>query len=158
MLLSQPSAAMLDVPHAVSLYEQAWNRGVTIAAFELGSLYEQGVSRAGTKDEPLLAPDQARAWFWYQKGADAGEPNALARLAQRDDGAAFLAEGTGKKVSHWLDSFRHYTAAAERARNEAWPDEAWRDWRYRRASLARLLSREGMTQQVADAYAAAGKR
>jgi WD40 repeat protein len=158
MLLSQPSAAMLDVPHAISLYEQAWNRGVTIAAFELGSLYEHGVSRAGTKDESLLAPDQARAWFWYQKGADAGEPNALARLAERDDSAALLAQSTGKKVSHWLDSFGHYTAAAERARNEAWPDEVWRDWRYRRASLARLLAREGMMQQVADSYAAGAKQ
>jgi hypothetical protein len=158
MLLSQPSAAMLDVPRAVSLYEQAWNHGVTIAAFELGGLYEHGVSRAGAKDESVLAPDQARAWFWYQKGADAGEPNALARLADRDDSAAFLAESTGKKVSYWLDSFRHYTAAAERARNEAWPDEAWRDWRYRRASLARLLAREGMMQQVAGVYAAAGNQ
>jgi hypothetical protein len=28
------------------------------------------------------------------------------------------------------------------------------NWRYRRATLARLLAREGMTQQVADAYTA----
>ena len=72
-------------------------RGVTIAAFELGSLYEHGVSRAGTKDEPLLAPDEARAWSWYQKGADTREPNALARLAQRADSAAFLAQSTAKE-------------------------------------------------------------
>jgi WD40 repeat protein len=157
ILLSQPSAAMLDVPRSISLYEQAWNHGVTIAAFELGELYERGVSRGGAKDESLLAPEQTRAWFWYQKAADAGEPNALGRLAERDDRAAFLAESTGKRISYWLDSFRHYAAAAERARNEAWPDEAWRDWRYRRASLARLLAREGMMQQVADAYTAARK-
>jgi hypothetical protein len=32
---------------------------------------------------------------------------------------------------------------------------AWRNWRYRRATLARMLARDGMMQQVAEAYAAA---
>ena len=45
-----------------------------------------------------------------------------------------------------------YAAAADRARYEDWPDDAWKHWRYRRATLARLLAREGMMQQVADAY------
>ena len=30
----------------------------------------------------------------------------------------------------------------------------WRNWRYRRASLAHLLAHEGMMSQVADAYSA----
>jgi hypothetical protein len=47
-----------------------------------------------------------------------------------------------------LSAFRFYAAAAERARDAAWPDEAWRHWRYRRATLARLLAREGMMGQV----------
>ena len=51
-----------------------------------------------------------------------------------------------------LRAFRFYAAAAERAHDEDWPDEAWRGWRYRRATLARLLAREGMMTQVADAY------
>ncbi len=51
-----------------------------------------------------------------------------------------------------LRAFRFYAAAAERAHDEAWPDEGWRSWRYRRATLARLLAREGMMGQVADAY------
>jgi hypothetical protein len=42
--------------------------------------------------------------------------------------------------------------AAERARIEDWPDEAWRNWRYRRASLAHLLARAGMMNEVADVY------
>jgi TPR repeat protein len=44
----------------------------------LGGLYERGVPR----------PDSARAWLWYQRAADSGEPNALARLAAREDDAA----------------------------------------------------------------------
>jgi hypothetical protein len=36
---------------------------------------------------------------------------------------------------------------------EDWPDDAWRDWRYRRASLARVLALAGMMQEVAEEYA-----
>ncbi len=152
MLLSQPSAAMLDVPRAVLLYEQAWSDGVKIAAFELGNLYEQGVSRAGNESGFLSAPDSARAWLWYQMAADAGEPNALARYAEREESAAVF-EGRGEQRNlHLLEAFKHYAAAAARARSEDWPDNAWRNWRYRRASLARVLAREGMMQQVAAAY------
>jgi hypothetical protein len=53
-----------------------------------------------------------------------------------------------------LQAFRFYAAAAERAHEEDWPDDAWRHWRYRRASLARLLASEGLMQQVAAAYTA----
>ena len=123
-----------------------------MAAFELGSLYEHGVNRSDKNSEYVLAPDPARAWVWYQKAGDAGEPNALARFAARADGAAFAEENTAKKNSYWLESFKYYAAAVDRARSEDWPDDAWRDWRYRRASLARLLAREGMMQEIADAY------
>ena len=37
-------------------------------------------------------------------------------------------------------------------RQEGWPDDAWRNWRYHRATFARLLARENLMQQVADAY------
>ena len=143
---------MLDVPRAISLYERAWSEGVSIAAFQLGQLYENGVQRGGTEAGYLLPPDKTRAWLWYRKAADAGQPNALARLAERDHVAAFFASSPGNKRLHSLQSFRYYAAAAERARLEDWPEEAWRGWRYRRASLARMLAGEGMTQEVADVY------
>ena len=152
LLLSQPSAETTDVSRAVSLYEQGWHDGVTVAAFELGSLYEQGVRRSGSKDEYLLAPDKSRAWSWFQKGAHAGEPQALAHLAEKADEVAFFESDPVKRKAYLLESFKYYAAAAERARTEDWPDDAWRNWRYRRASLARLLAREGMMQEVADAY------
>ena len=152
MLHLQPSAAMVDLPRAISLYEHAWQQGVAIAAFELGSLYENGASRSGSNTEYLLVPDNARAWSWYQKAAEAGEPNALARFAVRNEGTASSTEDTAKRKALWLRAFRYYAAAAERARGEEWPDDAWRNWRYRRASLARLLAREGMELEVAEAY------
>jgi WD40 repeat protein len=158
VLLSQPAAGVLDVPRAISLYEHAWADGVTIAAFELGNLYEHGVRQVGTGSGYLLAPDEARAWTWYQKGADAGEPTAQARFAERDDRDASGAESTAARNTHLLRAFRYYTAAAERARVEDWPDEAWRVWRYRRASIARLLERAGMMQEVAATYDAVRKQ
>ena len=158
MLLSKPSAGSPDIARAISLYEQAWNHRVTMAAFELGSLYEHGVSRADNTGEYLLAPDQDRAWSWYRKAFDAGEPNALARFAERDDGMAFSEQNPEKKQSYLLESFKHYAAAAERARSEDWPDDAWRNWRYRRASLARLLAREGMMENVAGIYESVRKQ
>ena len=153
LLLCQPSVGTLDIPRAISLLERAWKEGVTIAAFELGSLYEHGVRHPDDdKHEYVLTPDNAQAWVWYRKGADAGEPNALARFAESEDGVASSEENAEKKNAHLLESFKYYAAAAERARSEDWPEDAWRNWRYRRASLARVLAREGMMQQVADNY------
>jgi TPR repeat protein len=154
MLLTQPNGRMLDIQRAISLYEQAWQDGVTIAAFELGNLYENGFSAAGAENQHLLAADGARAWTWYLKAANAGEPNALARFAELDDNDAFFERDPRKKSLHLLESFKHYAAASQRAQNEDWPDGAWKNWRYHRASLARVLAHAGMTQQVADAYAA----
>jgi WD40 repeat protein/tRNA A-37 threonylcarbamoyl transferase component Bud32 len=157
-LLSQSSSGMLDVPRALSLYEQAYSSGIAIAAFHLGALFEQGVKRPGDDNEFWLAPDTAQAWAWYQKAADAAEPNALARFAERAGDAAFSETDPAKRNRYRLDSFRHYAAAAERARIEDWPDEAYGNWRYQRASLARLLADEGMMREIADAYAEVRKQ
>jgi TPR repeat protein len=142
-LLAQASSGFTDLPRAVKLYEQAWEQSVPFAGFALGGLYEHGVPT-----------DTQRAWDWYQRAADAGEPNALARFGAREESAALSAETAAKKRVHWIAAFKYYAAAAERARREDWPDGVWRNWRYRRATLARLLAREGMMQQVADTYTA----
>jgi eukaryotic-like serine/threonine-protein kinase len=148
-LLVSATAKMLDPGRAVSLYESAWRDGVPIAAFRLGDLYEYGLQ---------LPADAAKALLWYQKGADAGEPNALARFAQSAEVNALTeADGSTRNVL-LLEAFTRYAAAAERAHDEDWPDDAWKNWRYRRATLARLLAREGMMQQAADAYSTALER
>jgi len=152
MLLSTPAALAADPRKAIELYEHAWKDGVKIAAFQLGNLYEHGVSEPGTSERYALAPDTARAWIWYQQAADAGEPNALARFAERQDASALAEDNLAKRHDSLLDAFKYYAAASDRARTEDWPDDAWRNWRYRRASLARILAREGMMQQVADVY------
>jgi hypothetical protein len=147
-LLLDETAGAVDPRRAISLYEKAWRDGVPIAAFALGHLYETGVPGAGVK----FQTDVAQAWAWFQKGADAGEPTALARFGERDEQNALMVQDPPKAHALLMRAFRFYAAAAERAHDEAWPDEAWRHWRYRRATLARLLAREGMMGQVADAY------
>jgi WD40 repeat protein len=149
-LLVDESAAMLDPPRAVSLFEEAWQNSVPIAAFKLGQLYELSMPSAAAGTQPK--PDLAKAWSWYQKGADAGEPNALARLAGRDEQYALAENNSSKRNAAMLRAFSYYAAAAERAHDQDWPDNAWKNWRYRRATLSRLLAREGMMLQVADTY------
>jgi len=151
LLLSEPSGSV-DLQRAVSLYERAWRDGVNIAAFSLGHLYETG------EHSPKLdlQSDAAQAWAWYQKGAGAGEPTALARFGARDEQAALIETEPLKANALLLRAFRFYAAAAERAHDENWPDEVWRNWRYRRATLARLLARDGMMEQVAAAYGGVG--
>ena len=55
-----------------------------------------------------------------------------------------------KRIARLLEAFRFYAAAADRADGSQWPDNMWRQWRHRRATLARLLALDGMMQQVAD--------
>ena len=141
---------MLDVHAAIALLERAWAEGVAVGAFDLGNLYEHGLIRAPGINR--LAPDESRAWFWYGKGAAAGEPNCLSRFAEREDRAASHADSVAGRNSHLLVGFKYYAAAAERARIEDWPEERWRNWRHRRASLARVLARARMMEEVAVAY------
>ncbi len=147
-LLLDETAEGIDPRRAVLLYERGWRDGVSIAAFALGHLYEAGVPGAGIK----FRPDPSRAWAWYQQGAAAGEPSALARFGESDEQSALAVEDPSKARALLLSAFRFYAVAAERAHDEGWPDEVWRHWRHRRGTLARLLAREGMMSQVADAY------
>jgi WD40 repeat protein/serine/threonine protein kinase/TPR repeat protein len=150
--LLEDAADARDRGRAIALYEQAWDSGVTIAAFRLGTLYELGGPGTASR---TVAPDVAKAWHWYQRGADAAEPHALARFAEREEQDAATEQGDAQQRARLLRAFRYYAAAAERARLDSLPDDTWRSWRYRRASLARLLAAEGMMQEVADGYSAA---
>ena len=79
-------------------------------------------------------------------------PNALAHLAEQEEDAARRNGSSSAARAHWLAAFRYYAAAAEQARRAGWPDAAWRNWRYMRASLARRLADAGQMEQVATAY------
>jgi WD40 repeat protein len=149
-LLTNPQAKMLDVSRAVSLYEKAWDQGVSYAGFALGQLYEHGVP--APESFATLPKDPERAWMWYQKAALASDANALARFAAEYEQAALTANSRSEADQLLFHAFRLYATAAEHARREGWPDDVWRNWRYRRATLARVLADEGMMKEVGDAY------
>jgi WD40 repeat protein/serine/threonine protein kinase len=145
-LLVNIGDGMLDPHRAIALFEGAWKKGVPIAAYELGNLYEYSVQGSAANSQQSHSLD---AWAWYREGAAAGEPNALARFGEREEASAAAESDPSKRDAILLRAFSYYAAAAERAYEENWPDEAWKHWRYRRATLARLLAREGMMPQVA---------
>jgi hypothetical protein len=97
--------------------------------------------------------DESKAREWYRKGAGAAEPNSLARLAELDEKAALDIKDPHERHALLLKAFSGYAAAAMHASRENWPDRAWKHWRYRRASVARVLAADGMMQPVADAFA-----
>jgi eukaryotic-like serine/threonine-protein kinase len=143
-----------NLDRAASYYDSAWRDGVPIAAFRLGHLYENGYIAPGTSAGGGGPHAPSKAWQWYGKGADLGEPHALARFAEREEADALAQYDLPARNPSLLRAFEFYAAAAERAREESWPDDAWKYWRCRRATLARLLAQDGMMLQVAEAYAA----
>ncbi|MDE2250412.1 MAG: hypothetical protein KGL25_03290, partial [Gammaproteobacteria bacterium] len=151
LLIANGSSA-IDAQRAVSLYQQAWGAGVHLAAHRLGSLFEHGVKDSGKVGALVIPRDEHLAWAWYQQGAATGEPTSLGRFGERSDAAAEAAPTAPGRNAHMLRAFQYYALAAARAKNDDWPDEAWYLWRYRRATLARYLAREGLMQTVADAY------
>jgi hypothetical protein len=96
----------------------------------------------------------SEAWRWYRLGADAGEPSALAHFAEREESDALGAADTSARNAGLLKAFSLYAAAVARARIENWPADVWQHWRYRCASLARVLAKEDLMQEVATAYSA----
>jgi WD40 repeat protein/serine/threonine protein kinase len=137
-LLLRESAAQADMDRARALYEKAWRGGILIGAFALGQMYER-------------LTNQVEAQSWYRKGADAGEPTALAHLAERQERSALNATEPVRLVQ-LLQAFSLYAAAAKRARLQGWSDDSSRHWRHRRASLAHVLAAEGLQQQVAESF------
>jgi TPR repeat protein len=153
-VLMSASTDKLELDRAASLYEKAWAQGVPIAAFRLGQFYE---FRSPASSEGAVTR-VSKAWRWYRQGADAGEPKALARFAEREESEGLGAADPSDRNVQLLKAFTFYAAAVARARVENWPADAWKHWRYRCASLARVLAKEGLMQEVASAYTATLER
>ena len=116
---------------------------------------------AAAQIDPLPKPDAAQLGLpadlglhtrqRYERGVAAREPNSLGRLGLRAEQDALAEPDQLKSNELLLQALTYYAEAAERARVAGWPDEAWKGWRRRRASLARLLAAEGMMKQAAEA-------
>jgi len=86
------------------------------------------------------------------------QPNTLAKLGEQAYDNAYSAKSPAQRNTYLLEAFRLFALAAAQAEGEHWPEDSCRKWRHRRASLARLLARAGMMQDVADTFAAVVER
>ncbi len=150
LLLTDPLADMPDAPRAAELFRQAWDAGVPIAGFELAAVLERG-ARVDSDPAVTSSVGAEKAWAWYETAARQGEPHALARLGERAERA--MLDHPGEAAERQLEAFTYYARAAERARVEKWPDTVVHAWRYRRATLARLLADDHRMADVARVYA-----
>jgi hypothetical protein len=82
------------------------------------------------------------------------QPDTLAKLGEKAYDNAYSAKTPAQRNTYLLEAFRLFAVATAQAEGEHWPDDSCREWRHRRASLARLLARAGMMQDVADTFAA----
>ncbi len=65
---------------AISYFEKAADSGVKPAYMNLGSIYENGLSRVdeyGNKSDYIIPVDLDKAKYWYRKLSDLGDENAM---------------------------------------------------------------------------------
>ncbi len=132
-------------------HQIAWAEAAQFELLSSSARFAMGLPPT-TGDAYPLPDDGARRERGYRGPSESREPTSLALLAEEADTAALLAKTDNEKNTHSLEAFRYFAAAAARAQGKGWPDGAWRRWRYRRASLARLLARSGMMDQAAEIY------
>jgi len=76
-----------DFTKAVQFFEKATQRGVKAAYMNLGSIYENGLSKTdqyGNKSEFVIPVDLDRAMAWYKLLADMGDQKAMAAYDRVD--------------------------------------------------------------------------
>jgi WD40 repeat protein/tRNA A-37 threonylcarbamoyl transferase component Bud32 len=135
-----------------SLEQQfAWAEAAQFDELSISARFALGLP-ALTGREALLPDVGARARLGKREAAESRDPNALARLAETAEEAALDAKTRAERNAHLLDAFGYFAAATLRAESEGWSEGPFRRWRYRRASLARLLARAGMMEQVSESY------
>jgi hypothetical protein len=124
------------------------------------SLQQQIEWTEAAQFDPLSIEDRAALGLSARQAATARsqQPVTLARLGEQAYDKAYSAKTPAQRNTYLLEAFRLFALAAAQAEGEHWPENSCREWRHRRASLARLLARAGMMQDVADTFAAVVER
>jgi len=151
-LLLNPAAGSPDPQKAARLYQQAWQHGVSIAAARLGELDASGLLTNESGSLGNARTQESTARNWYQRGAQSREPTAIGHLGELVEREAIQEQAPKEATQKLVTAFGLYACAAELARQEDWPDDTWRVWRHRRATLARELASEGMITAVVAEY------
>jgi WD40 repeat protein len=104
-----------------------------------------------TQRAQLGLPADRREGRLSGRVASGGKAMQLANGARQAERQALAETSRSRRNARLLSAFRSYAAAVKEADSEHWPSDASRVLRYRRATLARLLARDGMMQDVVKA-------
>jgi hypothetical protein len=136
-------AGLIDLGAQASDAALAWARAASFEPLSSDARRQLGL-------RPASAP---RTGAGREAAADA--PQALAKVAANAERRALAASTPAAAQAGFAQALCDYALAAIRAEADDWPDDRWRGWRYRRASLARLLAARGALGAAASAYGAA---
>jgi hypothetical protein len=90
-----------------------------------------------------------------QKAQSAGDPSAFALAGEWEDRQLLATPAGADRLPHLLSGLRAYQQAARLGESAGWPEQTVRDWRFRRASLVRLLAKQQRMHEAGQTTAAA---
>lgn len=93
-----------EVDEATSWISKAAEKGNIKAMYELGCIWEMG------------GGPSPKAVHWFNKGADAGDPNCMGKLAEAYRYGYLGLKQDEKKYRYWMDK----AMAIDREREKAW--------------------------------------
>ena len=96
-----------DLGRALQLLEESFDQGFVGAAYNLGSIYLNGLKRVKGNEYVELPRDQARALAWFTRGAQGGDLDSQFTLAYMYDRGLCMPDSDLDMARHW------YLKAAE---------------------------------------------
>jgi WD40 repeat protein len=120
------------------------------ARSQLNQAWDKGVARAET-ELARLDGGNAEGEAWLRKAEAAGDPGAFALEGEWEDQQLLTIHDEFAQRPHLLASLNAYRQAVQIGDAAGWPEQTVRDWRFRRATLARMLAQR---QQMHDAVRA----
>ncbi|MBN9396845.1 MAG: sel1 repeat family protein [Candidatus Melainabacteria bacterium] len=96
-----------DLARALQLLEESFDQGFIGAAYNLGSIYLNGLKRVKGNKYVELPRNQARALEWFTRGAEGGDLDSQFTLAYMYDRGLGMPDSDLERARHW------YLKAAE---------------------------------------------
>jgi hypothetical protein len=149
--------AASGVDAALLRIEQDHTRSVLESArSQLKQAWDKGVARAGT-ELARLDGGTAEGESWLRKAEAAGDPSAYALEGEWKDQRLLATHSDAEQLPQLLAGLKAYRQAAQLGETAGWPELTVRDWRFRRATLARMLAQRQKMHEAVQVIASAPK-
>jgi WD40 repeat protein len=123
---------------------------------QLQQAWTKGVARAGT-ELARLDGGNAEGEAWVRKAQKAGDPSAFALEGAWEDQHLLATQGDAQQLPLLLADLKAYRQAVQLGEAAGWPEQTVRDWRFRRATLARMLAQRQKMDEAVQAIASVPK-